>query len=88
MVHKNALIVVDVQNDFITGGSLAVPEGKSVYTSPPLEEIRRTTQRELAALPVGVKRFLNPHLYPVVMERHLYDLKVELIKKIRKKLHI
>ena len=62
-------------------------KGKRVYNSPSLHEIRKTTQRELAALPVGVKRFLNPHLYPVVMERHLYDLKVDLIKKIRKKVH-
>jgi len=27
---KNALIVVDIQNDFITGGSLAVPEGEAI----------------------------------------------------------
>lgn len=31
-----------------------------------------------------MKRFLNPHVYPVGMEKALYDLKVRLIKKIRK----
>jgi len=59
-------------------------EGKCVYTSPTLKEIQKKTKEELACLPVGVKRFLNPHTYPVGMEKGLYDLKVRLIKKIRK----
>ncbi|MDB6081872.1 MAG: pncB, partial [Chlamydiia bacterium] len=62
-------------------------QGVSVYVSPSLQEIKATTQRELAEFPVGIKRFLNPHLYPVGMEKTLYDIKVELIKKIRKQKH-
>lgn len=57
--------------------------GKRVYTSPPLKEIRQYAQTELAAFADGIKRFLNPHLYAVGMEKSLYDLKVSLIKQIR-----
>jgi nicotinate phosphoribosyltransferase len=58
-------------------------KGVQVYKSPSLYDIRATTAKELQKLPVGVKRFLNPHLFAVGMERSLYDLKVSLIRKIR-----
>ncbi len=61
-------------------------EGKCVYKSPTLREIQKKTQSELSKLPVGIKRFLNPHTYPVGMEKELYKKKVELIKKIRTKM--
>lgn len=57
--------------------------GECVYSLLPLEEIRENTRRELSRFPVGVKRFLNPHLYPVGMEKGLYDMKIDLIRKIR-----
>lgn len=58
--------------------------GNQVYKTPTLTEIQETARQEVARLPVGVTRFLNPHLFPVGMEKSLYDLKVKLIKKIRK----
>lgn len=58
-------------------------DGKCVYQSPPLDKIREYTQRELTKFPIGIKRFLNPHNYVVGMEKRLYDLKINLIKKIR-----
>ena len=61
-----------------------IREGKVVYQSPLLAQIRENTQKELASFHEGIKRFLNPHQYAVGMEKALYDLKVELIKKIRK----
>lgn len=70
----------------IKGEDLLVPifrEGKRVYELPSLKEIRAKTIRELDRFPVGIKRFLNPHQYVVGMERSLYDLKIDLIKKIR-----
>lgn len=60
-------------------------EGVCVYKRPSLQEIRARTFTELSKLPVGIKRFLNPHIYPVGMEKELYKKKVELIKKIRTK---
>lgn len=58
-------------------------EGKCVYQRPSLQEIRQHTQQELNRFPVGLKRFLNPHVYAVGMEKKLYDLKIDLIKQIR-----
>jgi len=59
--------------------------GKRVYTLPTLVEIRERTHHELASLPVGMKRFLNPHLYFVGMEECLYDIKSHLVSDIRKR---
>lgn len=75
---------------FLTTGldyrDLLVPifrQGELVYTIPLLEEARHYTQTELARFHTGIKRFANPHTYSVGMEKRLYDLKIELIKKIR-----
>jgi nicotinate phosphoribosyltransferase len=57
--------------------------GELCYTSPPLKTIRATTLKELAQFPIGIKRFLNPHLYKVHMESSLYRKKIELVRKIR-----
>lgn len=69
--------------DFI---DLLVPifrEGKRVYDLPSLSSIRERTQQELSYFPDGVKRFINPHAYPVGMEKSLYELKIKLIKNVR-----
>lgn len=58
-------------------------EGKCVYDSPSLKDIRATTQKELSHFQSGIKRFINPHEYPVGMEKSLYDHKVNLITDIR-----
>jgi len=57
--------------------------GRQVYASPPLAEIRRRTQSQLALFHSGVKRFVNPHQYPVGLESGLHDLKTELILRAR-----
>ena len=57
--------------------------GKQVYQSPPLAEIRRRTQSQLAMFHPGVKRFINPHQYPVGLELGLHDLKTELVLRAR-----
>jgi len=62
-------------------------EGKCIYQRPSLPEIRQHTQHELGRFPVGIKRFLNPHVYVVGMEKKLYDLKIRLIKQIRQSIH-
>jgi len=58
-------------------------KGKRVYDLPALVDIRKRTKEELKGFPIGMKRFLNPHQYVVGMEPSLYDLKVDLIRKIR-----
>ena len=69
--------------------NLLVPifdSGKLVYASPTLHEIQAYAKKELACLPVGMKRFLNPHIYSISMEEKLYTMKSELITTIRKKI--
>lgn len=58
-------------------------QGQRVYDLPSLSAIRDYTKSELNSFPVGIKRFLNPHQYVVGMEQSLYNLKVDLIQKIR-----
>lgn len=57
--------------------------GRPVYTSPPLGAMRDRTAQQLQSLPPGLKRFVNPHEYPVGLERTLHDLKTELVLKAR-----
>lgn len=58
-------------------------KGKCIYQHPSLQAIREYTQKELNEFPIGIKRFLNPHVYAVGMEKKLYNLKIDLIKQIR-----
>jgi nicotinate phosphoribosyltransferase len=58
-------------------------QGKRVYDPPPLAEVRRRTAEQLAGFHGGVKRFANPHRYPVGLERGLFDLKTHLILQAR-----
>lgn len=57
--------------------------GERVYALPPIDAIRRRTKDQLAGFYGGVKRFLNPHRYPVGLEPALHRLKTELILKAR-----
>lgn len=58
-------------------------KGKLNYDSPHINEIRQKTIDSLETLPDGVKRLVNPHSYPVGLEENLYNLKTELILKLR-----
>lgn len=73
-------------SDTLEWHDLLVPvfrKGKRVYDLPLLQDIRNTTLHNLERFPAGVKRFINPHLYLVGMEKSLYDRKVEMIRQIR-----
>ena len=58
-------------------------KGKKVYDSPDLHTIREQTIQSLQELPDGVKRFVNPHSYPVGLEEKLFTIKTDLILKLR-----
>lgn len=57
--------------------------GQLVYQTPDLPAIKTRVQQQLASLHPGIKRFVNPHIYPVGLERGLYDLKTNLILELR-----
>jgi len=78
------LITLD---ETLTYKDLLVPifrEGMRVYELPALHDIRQHTKEELQKFTSGMKRFINPHTYPVNMEKRFYDLRVALIQKVRK----
>lgn len=53
--------------------------GRPVYTPPSLEQVRAHVQRGLAQLHPSIKRFVNPHQYPVGLEASLHEMKTKLI---------
>ena len=58
-------------------------EGQLVYQVPALTEVRQRAKDQLAKFHAGVKRFVNPHQYPVGLELGLHDLKTNLILEAR-----
>ncbi|MGE0479429.1 MAG: nicotinate phosphoribosyltransferase [Phycisphaerae bacterium] len=57
--------------------------GEPRFAPPPLDAVRARTQAQLSALHPGIRRFVNPHQYPVGLELSLHDLKEHLILKAR-----
>ncbi len=57
--------------------------GEPVYASPPLAAIRDRALAEVARLPASLKRFLNPHQYPVGLEPSLHERKTRLVLEAR-----
>ncbi len=58
-------------------------QGKRVYDIPDIHSVRAKVQAQLAKLHPGVKRFVNPHTYPVGLEKGLHELKTKLILALR-----
>lgn len=58
-------------------------DGKLVYTKPSLEEIRNYTKVQLDNLWDEIKRFENPHTYYIDLSQKLWDVKNELITKLK-----
>ena len=67
-----------------TAKELQVPvfqNGKRVYDSPPLSEIRAYCAQQLETLWDEVRRFDNPHAYYVDLSQKLWDIKHSLLEK-------
>ncbi len=57
--------------------------GERVYDIPSIEAIRLRRHAQLERFHAGVKRFDNPHRYPVGLEKSLFDLKTRLVLEAR-----
>ena len=69
------------------GRDLLVPifrGGELVYQTPSLEEASAHRERELGRFHAGIKRFANPHRYPVGLESRLFERRTKLIMQGRK----
>jgi nicotinate phosphoribosyltransferase len=57
--------------------------GTRVYEAPDATAARARAREQIALLDPSIKRFLNPHTYPVGFEPGLYDLRTRLIFEAR-----
>ena len=57
--------------------------GRLVFQSPSLDSIRARVKSQLDLFRTGVKRFVNPHEYPVGLELGLHELKTRLVLQAR-----
>ncbi|HMK57380.1 MAG TPA: nicotinate phosphoribosyltransferase [Dissulfurispiraceae bacterium] len=57
--------------------------GSIVYDLPPLDAMRSMRIQDLERLDIGVKRLVNPHTYHVSLSARLWELKQEMIRKIK-----
>jgi nicotinate phosphoribosyltransferase len=58
-------------------------DGNLVYASVSSSDIRDYSKQQLKHFHHSIKRLLNPHQYPVGLERGLHDLKTDLILHLR-----
>ena len=68
-----------------TAKNILVPiyeQGKKVYTSPSLEQIRAFCAHQVATLWDEVKRFEYPHRYYVDLSQRLWDERQRLLKSL------
>jgi nicotinate phosphoribosyltransferase len=59
--------------------------GSLVYERPSIHQLRSVAQNELGHFYRGVKRLLNPHIYPVGLELGLYETKIRLMQETRQR---
>ena len=53
--------------------------GRPAYEPPPLEAARSRAQDQIGRLHPGIRRFVNPHQYPVGLALELHELKTRLV---------
>ena len=58
--------------------------GRCVYDPPPLQETRKRTGDQLSRLHPTIRRFVNPHEYPVGLEKSLSELRTRLVMEARR----
>ena len=62
-------------------------KGVLVYDSPSLPAIQDRARCQLSTLHETIRRFLNPHVYPVGLEEQLHAKKLQLILDLREAGH-
>jgi nicotinate phosphoribosyltransferase len=72
----------------ISHTDLLVPvfrQGRQIFDVHTLENSQAYARNQIAGLHDTIKRFTNPHEYPVGLEKSLFDLKTDLILKLRER---
>ena len=58
-------------------------KGHKVYERKDIHQIKENAERNLRLFDKAHKRFVNPHIYPVGLEEKLYDLRTQLVFKMK-----
>ncbi|RPA67215.1 nicotinate phosphoribosyltransferase [Cyclobacteriaceae bacterium YHN15] len=58
-------------------------KGQKVYESPDIHQIKKNAERNLNQFDKAHKRFVNPHIYPVGLELSLFELRTQLVFKMK-----
>jgi nicotinate phosphoribosyltransferase len=58
-------------------------QGTAVYDPPPVSSVRDRTLGQLSRFHEGIKRLVNPHTFPVGLEKGLYEIKARLVREAR-----
>lgn len=58
-------------------------EGRRTNPSPTLDEIRDRARGQIGSLHPAIRRLLNPHVYPVGLERRLNERRTQLVLELR-----
>jgi nicotinate phosphoribosyltransferase len=61
----------------------ALRAGRRVAASPALDDIRDRARDQIGSLHPGIRRLLNPHVYPVGLERRLNERRTQLVLELR-----
>lgn len=79
---KRKTLQADLQTE-----DLLVPifrQGRCVYAKPSLDETRLLARQELNRLHPSIKRFENPHPYPVGLEENLFEKRAEMVLRMKR----
>ncbi len=82
MIHPYDFTKQRSFDETFTFEDLLVPvyrNGTLVYTLPDIAEIKERVQAQLSSIYEGSRRFANPHIYQVGLEKKLFELKTNLI---------
>jgi len=60
-----------------------VRRGRVVYEPPSLRASQARAKEQVAGLHPGIRRFVNPHQYPVGLALELYELRTRLVLEAR-----
>jgi nicotinate phosphoribosyltransferase len=60
-------------------------KGECIYKKESVTTLKERTSHQLGLLDITIKRFDNPHIYPVGVEENLYNRRLELIVKHKQK---
>ncbi|MRR36747.1 nicotinate phosphoribosyltransferase, partial [bacterium] len=69
---------------FVDVRSVVMEEGVRTVKFPPLDDMADRCRDQLARLPQGCMRFINPHKYKVSISSGLNDLRLRLMEEVQR----